>query len=211
MPARVINSDHKMTQEDWSDIERGYAVFDSKISNKTCQPNQRLRGACFTLNNYTEEDEEKLRLEFDNGNFSYLVFGREVGKSGTPHLQGYVHFKQQKSLKQIKALIGNRAHIEYARATGDKFSMRWLYCMKDGDFEEFGEKPQHGGQLKKLTVMDLVDQGKTMTEIRKEMPNAVFHHKKIGGLVWRFKEVEYAKSGRNQLLSSNGYRRVQCI
>ena len=39
---------------------------------------------CFTLNNYTDESQQKVR---DLGvGAEYLVFGRELGESGTPHL-----------------------------------------------------------------------------------------------------------------------------
>lgn len=37
---------------------------------------------CFTINNWTEIDVPKFL------NMEYLVFGREKGEDGTPHLQG---------------------------------------------------------------------------------------------------------------------------
>lgn len=42
---------------------------------------------CFTVNNYTMEDQ----MDFQgNNNLTYLVYGFEVGSSGTPHMQGYL-------------------------------------------------------------------------------------------------------------------------
>ena len=72
----------------------------------------RSRGWCFTLNNYSVEEEETIR----NAPCAYMLFGRERGDEGTPHLQGYVHFKNEKSLKQLKALMP-RAHVEARKGT----------------------------------------------------------------------------------------------
>ena len=56
----------------------------------------------------------------------------------TPHLQGYVHFKNEKSLKQLKALMP-RAHVEARKGT---IQQAIEYCQKEGDWEEHGEKPK---------------------------------------------------------------------
>lgn len=37
---------------------------------------------CFTINNWTPDDVPEFK------NMEYLVFGREKGEDGTPHLQG---------------------------------------------------------------------------------------------------------------------------
>ena len=91
------------------------------------------RAWCFTLNNYTEEEEETLR----NAPCAYMVLGKEVGDQGTPHLQGYVHFKEAKTLSAMKKIMP-RAHLEIRKGTVDQAVD---YCKKDGQYEEFGEKP----------------------------------------------------------------------
>lgn len=75
---------------------------------------------CFTLNNPTEEEIDKITaLECE-----YLIFGKEhMEESLTPHLQGYVVFKNLKrfgTLKRYlerchweKAIAGHKANIDY--------------------------------------------------------------------------------------------------
>lgn len=92
------------------------------------------RRYCFTLNNYSDAEQESLRQLAQD--VKYLVFGREVGESGTPHLQGFVVFRTSTRFVAAKRAIGNRAHLELARGTSAQAS---LYCKKDDDYEEFGE------------------------------------------------------------------------
>lgn len=66
-----------------------------------------------------------------------MVYGKEVGESGTPHLQGYVYYGTLKSFKQVQKQIP-RAHIEVQRGS---FDQAIDYCKKDGSFEERGEAP----------------------------------------------------------------------
>jgi len=94
---------------------------------------ERSRKFCFTLNNYTSEEVEHLKT----WDCLYLIFGKEVGESGTPHLQGYVSFAHPKQLKALKKL-SDRAHWEIARGTPKQAAE---YCEKDGDVFEKGERP----------------------------------------------------------------------
>lgn len=91
----------------------------------------RARAYCFTSNNYTDETVAAWR----KCGYKYLVLGREVGESGTPHLQGYVEFATVKSLSQLKNIDG-RAHFEVRRGTPQQAAE---YCKKDGNFEEDGQ------------------------------------------------------------------------
>lgn len=94
---------------------------------------------CFTLNNYTNDECTLLANLFTDSTpnpvLSYLVYGREIGSSGTPHLQGYVQFPNRVSLARCRRLISDRAHFEPARGTPRQASD---YCKKDNDYEEFG-------------------------------------------------------------------------
>lgn len=56
---------------------------------------------CFTLNNYSEEEYD-LFCTFGNDYCKYFVMGREVGKEGTPHLQGYFSLKKKKTLEGLR-------------------------------------------------------------------------------------------------------------
>lgn len=96
------------------------------------------RSWCFTVNNYTADDEDALRSLHDQGAV-YLVFGREVApETGTPHIQGYVRFKSTKRFRAVKALLPDGAHIELAVASA---AQNKEYCSKEGDVEEFGDCP----------------------------------------------------------------------
>lgn len=90
---------------------------------------------CFTLNNYSPDDVVHLSTMFGQGGVKYLIFGREVGQSGTPHLQGFVCFSRRKSLAVVRNAISNQAHCEVARCIPASIE----YCKKDGDYEEYGE------------------------------------------------------------------------
>lgn len=91
----------------------------------------------YTLNNYDENDIARLRkLEC-----VWHVMGYEVGKTcGTPHIQGYIYFKNQRHFKAVKKLIGDRAHVE-RRSKKSTVKEASEYSMKDGKFETHGEMP----------------------------------------------------------------------
>lgn len=86
--------------------------------------NKQNRSWVFTLNNYLPADEKSI-LEWQ---VNKLTVGREVGESGTKHLQGAVSFKLKKSLSQLKKLLP-KAHWEVLKG-GKK---AYEYCRKDGD------------------------------------------------------------------------------
>jgi len=67
----------------------------------------------------------------------YLVVGKEVGESGTPHLQGYVCLKSKKAFTWLKKRLPE-AHLEVMKGSPQQAA---VYCKKDGDFEEYGTLP----------------------------------------------------------------------
>jgi hypothetical protein len=71
-----------------------------------------------------------------------MVFGREIAPTtGTPHLQGYVHFERTKRLSGVRVLFPHGTHLEPRRGTPEQAAD---YCKKDGDFEERGVLPAQG-------------------------------------------------------------------
>jgi len=104
----------------------------------------RAKNWAFTLNNYTAADVSRLRTP--SAEVVYLIAGKEVGDSGTPHLQGYVSFRSRKRLTQAKAFVGNTAHLEVARNPNAAAE----YCKKDGDFFEVGHPPEGAGHRSDL-------------------------------------------------------------
>jgi len=74
----------------------------------------------FTINNYRDNDIEKLEKMFDHGHFSYIVYGKEVGEHGTPHIQGYVQLKKKMRMAQVKKFISSRAHLEVSRGSPEQ-------------------------------------------------------------------------------------------
>lgn len=91
---------------------------------------------CFTLNNYVDEDIQRLSgLGVGRDKVSYCIFGKEVGESGTPHLQGFVQFENRVRIAAVKRHVGERAHVEHARVVPAAIQ----YCKKEGSFVEVGE------------------------------------------------------------------------
>lgn len=88
---------------------------------------------CFTLNNYTDENYQGI-VELD---YAYVIIGKEISSTGTPHLQGYIVFKTSKREKAVRKLIPG-AHVEIAKGNS---TVNRTYCSKGNDFTEFGTFP----------------------------------------------------------------------
>lgn len=95
----------------------------------------RSRSYVYTLNNYTNQEESAVQAI----PCTYHVYGRERGESGTPHLQGYIHFGNARRFDAVKKLIP-RAHIEICKSVESAIQ----YCKKDGDIWEYGYPPVNG-------------------------------------------------------------------
>lgn len=144
----------------------------------------RSRYWCYTLNNYTKEEEESLKnLTTKNPKVTYHVFGRESGESGTPHLQGYFEFKTSIRLTQAKGLISSRCHIEQRRGSAQAAA---AYCKKDGDYQEYGKQSTGRGARNDLDdIYKACKEGKPIAEIRDTWPSQYIRYKRTIDDVWR--------------------------
>lgn len=98
------------------------------------------RNWCFTLNNYSEEDIERFNGYFNEEEslIKFGIIGKEVGESGTPHLQGFLQLHNQCRLRTLQLYFDGRAHWEMMRG---KCHQAIAYCEKDGDFITVGTRP----------------------------------------------------------------------
>lgn len=139
-----------------------------------------VRKFCFTLNNYTEEDER--RIQTNASLFKYIVYGRETApNTGTRHLQGYGNLCSPRRFNSIKSIIGETAHIEKARGTDHQNKE---YCTKGGDHWSAGE-PVGQGKRTDLegVVRDVNDGNLSFNEIvLKNQSSFIKYHRGIRAL-----------------------------
>lgn len=137
---------------------------------------QTCKNWVFTLNNFTDVEQANI-VEFGQGqDVAYLVFGREMGESGTPHLQGYVSLTSRRSASWLKHRLCTRVHIERMLGTPAQAAS---YCKKDGQFHEDGALP--GGQGKRTdldTVWAAIKDGKTREAIADEFSGTYLRYKR---------------------------------
>ncbi len=126
---------------------------------------QRGRGWCFTWNNYTNYTGQRLCEPA-----AYEVHQSEIAPTtGTPHVQGYVYFKNARKLAQVKALLPAGVRLTVADGTADQ---NRVYCTREdkrdplGTVGEYGTMPGAPGErmdLKRLKT-DL-DAGMSLPDV----------------------------------------------
>lgn len=112
------------------------------------------RNCCFTLNNYTAEDICHLR-RFAEAECKYMIFGKEIGAQGTPHLQGYFELKKLFKFKKLLSTFPRRAHLEKRRGSAIQASE---YCEKeDKEPYVFGKISKQGERVDILALKEAAD------------------------------------------------------
>jgi len=104
------------------------------ITNQKLIMTQRARNFTFTWNNYPTDCETKLRAL---KGVKYVIYGKEVGKEGTPHLQGTLIYKSLKSEPQVRKDLPG-CHVEICLYLEKSIT----YCKKEGQFTEWGIAPK---------------------------------------------------------------------
>lgn len=122
--------------------------------------NNKAKKWVFTLNNYESKDIEF----FKNLSYNYIKFGEEIGESGTPHLQGFVIFKNQTRLSALKKLH-SKVHWEIQVGPDEACSN---YCSKGSNIFEQDNRSQ-GKRNDILSAANLVKE-KGIMGVVNEMP-----------------------------------------
>lgn len=107
----------------------------------------RVRGWLITLNNYTEEELDQVeyvgaQIGTSDSKVIFICWGKEVGESGTPHLQGFIYLKNPCSRVNVKRILTDRGICRWdiRPCTTEKEAVI-NYCEKQGDFTCYGKRP----------------------------------------------------------------------
>lgn len=95
----------------------------------------RVRGFVFTLNNWSIEEREKILNYLEKSKkIEKWIFGQEVGSvRGTPHLQGYIYYKNGRSKDAVEKEINLINRIWLKQAKGGPKS-NYIYCTKENEY-----------------------------------------------------------------------------
>lgn len=155
---------------------------------------------CFTLNNYSEEDETRLKV-FAMDHCDYMIYSREVGEQeGTEHLQGYMETKN----RMLGQTVKNKAKVlrMWMCPANGTAQDNIDYCTKQYDAAEMDDAKEHGevfeygaprppvevakkkgsakgGKATKAlwtSLNDAVNTGKSENEIKNMFPQVYYKH-----------------------------------
>lgn len=161
----------------------------------------RVRNVMFTLNNPTEEELTEFAAFGQHlpTDLRYIVFQTEMGKKGTTHLQGYAEFKRAMRYSAIKAVLGERVHLEKRMG---KQSEAIAYCKKVDTRVVDGLALENGVPARSRkdcieSVIESVKAKEPILNIQNECPKTYLMH--------RNKIIEYfiESQGRRHMKPSN--------
>jgi len=158
-----------------------YEDFDYNIRDFNAQ---KFRNAVITLNNYTQAELDQCILTAKNV-ATYGVIGQEIAPTtGTPHLQMYFEFANQKRVSEIKSMTSSRIAIFKRRGTPIQASD---YCKYDdykehckdrlyqrsNVYHEFGELSHQGERTDWTTVKDRLMAGESIVSVIDHHPHVL--------------------------------------
>jgi len=134
----------------------------------------RSRKWCFTINNYTDETLYTLKSLAEHDTTVFLIYGKETGECGTPHLQGFIYYKNPVRAATVRKSIPG--HITLANGSVEQ---NVDYCSKDGDITHYGTKPasdERKGELQKERWDKIISLSQAGDEqsIREDYPGVYF-------------------------------------
>lgn len=98
--------------------------------------------------------------------------------SGTPHLQGYIHFTSPASMEQIKVNcpVLFQAHLEPAYGTAEQ---NRTYCLKEaGIYHEWGQIPKQGSRTDIVSMKESIKAGASLEELFDTYPGLLLRYSK---------------------------------
>ena len=87
------------------------------------------RNWVFTINNFTEADEDYVVGLSDDDDVLRIIAEHEHLEDGTPHIQGYISFDRRVYRNEVERRLGGRAWVEIAVGN---WKQNVDYCTKEG-------------------------------------------------------------------------------
>lgn len=148
------------------------------------ESNHKARNWIVTVNNWKDEEYDLLKV-WAREKCKYAVIGKEVGKTGVPHLQAYFQLKQQTAGQTCK----NQSKVKRMwMGIANSAEKSDEYCKKDGDYWTYGEidlnsnkkgSPKAGGAATKKMWADVRDDimsGYNAKMLMVKYPHLAFKH-----------------------------------
>lgn len=124
--------------------------------------NRRFKNWIAVLNNWSQPEYDSLVEKFE-ARCSFGIIGKEVGETGTPHLQCTFVVKNAMTFTAVKSMLQNgRIHLEVCRQVFNSIE----YCKKDNKYETFGEPPkskEEKGEASKRYWLETLNNAKAGT------------------------------------------------
>lgn len=176
--------------------------------NTITPPAKNLQGKrwAFTFNNYNGDDWD-VGLKVLTKMATNFIMAKEVGDSGTPHIQGYVEFKINRRLSVLKKMWSNKIHWE--RAKGNR-QQNIDYCSKEG-IEVFRTFPESIPEFKARLLRELKGQYKDVVwrDWQKDLLDILKGPKDPRKIYWLFEES--GNTGKSFLTKYLALTRTCCI
>lgn len=126
--------------------ETGGVILTPPTAGAQYSSESNLSTFVFTLNNYSEREFKAIKKWLDKRGAKWII-GKEMSKTGTPHLQGYIEIKATR-FKTVQEGLLNKAAIYRRKGTAYE---AWIYCTKEGDYETNFEPPESYTEKRKLS------------------------------------------------------------
>ncbi len=144
-------------------------------------PLKRARSWCYTWNNHTDEDWHTQHSIFSKCKIAKHICQEEMGKCGTPHIQGFIQFRNAINFSTLKK-INKKIHWEVCRNIPASINYCSKVATRSGRSYVFGIViPEGKNEIKSLE--DLDGKSKILDDMRQQMMNE-----------WRSKVDEMMKS-----------------
>lgn len=137
----------------------------------------RNRAFCFTYNNYDDSTILAYQSLCDSKRITYLIYGKEVGESGTPHLQGYVRLPNPTTIVGVQKLF--RLHGAPCAAVfvaNGSAQENIDYCSKEDPSPFIYGDPGPGRGSKLHDAISILDNGGSLQDVAINCPQVFIQY-----------------------------------